>query len=398
MSKKVKVRLGIKFKPWMGIFGLGVFLLVFSGTVLGFYKQKEELKNSEIELKNNITELQGKLNQTETEYKALQEVDQVKLNKDLKTEIEGIKKVYKESLTAYENILDLRGNGTKTTKYEEELAKVLGYLADQNLASGSASLVKLNADLKVAMAPVSIPLPENVDKIQSAPDSGFQKQIVETDLGSFLVSVIAADLSNTKVIVDTASESDCRGNCPVMSLAAFASRSGAYAGINGPYFCPATYPSCSGKTNSFDTLIMNKNKTYFNSDNNVYSSVPAAIFSSSSRFVSKSSDWGRDTSVDSVIAAQPLLVFNGVATFGGDGDPKKTGKGNRSFIGATDGKVYIGIVHNSSVADASQVLAKMGIKNALNLDSGGSTALWSGGKYLAGPGRDTPFGILLVRR
>ena len=29
MSKKVKGRLKIKFKPWMGVFGLGVFLEVF---------------------------------------------------------------------------------------------------------------------------------------------------------------------------------------------------------------------------------------------------------------------------------------------------------------------------------------------------------------------------------
>jgi len=29
-------------------------------------------------------------------------------------------------------------------------------------------------------------------------------------------------------------------------------------------FCPSTYPQCAGKTNSFDTLLMNKNKVYFN--------------------------------------------------------------------------------------------------------------------------------------
>ena len=177
------------------------------------------------------------------------------------------------------------------------------------------------------------------------------------------------------------------------------SRSGGFAGINGPYFCPAEYPSCVGKTNSFDTLLMNKKKTYFNSDNNVYSTVPAVIFSgNSARFVGQSLEWGRDTGVDSVIAAQPLLLSNGDIRFGGDGDPKKGGRGARSFIGSKDNTVYIGVVRGATVAEVAYVLKAMGLKQALNLDSGGSTALYSNGKYLAGPGRNTPFGIVLVRK
>lgn len=63
------------------------------------------------------------------------------------------------------------------------------------------------------------------------------------------------DLNSTKVIVDTASESDCSNDCPFLSLADYVARNGAYGGINGSYFCPAAYPSCAGKTNSFDTLM-----------------------------------------------------------------------------------------------------------------------------------------------
>ncbi|PIV01360.1 hypothetical protein COS55_02195 [Candidatus Shapirobacteria bacterium CG03_land_8_20_14_0_80_40_19] len=29
-------------------------------------------------------------------------------------------------------------------------------------------------------------------------------------------------------------------------------------------FCPSTYPQCADKKNLFDTLLMNKNKVYFN--------------------------------------------------------------------------------------------------------------------------------------
>jgi exopolysaccharide biosynthesis protein len=144
---------------------------------------------------------------------------------------------------------------------------------------------------------------------------------------------------------------------------------------------------------------MNKNKVYFNSENNVYSTVPAVIFSgNSARWVSQSLQWGRDTGVDSVIANQPLLLLNGNITYGGDDEIKRAGKGARAFIGSSGNTVYIGVVYNANVAEVARVLKTLGIQNALNLDSGGSTALMSNGRYLVGPGRALPFGILFVRK
>jgi hypothetical protein len=143
---------------------------------------------------------------------------------------------------------------------------------------------------------------------------------------------------------------------------------------------------------------MNKNKIYFNSDNNVYSTVPAVIFTgNSARFVGASQEWGRDTGVDSVLANQPLLLSSGNITFGGGSDPKQGSRGSRSFVGTTGSTAYIGVVHNATVAEVAIVLQKMGIQNALNLDSGGSTALWSGG-YKVGPGRNLPNVLLFVRK
>lgn len=182
-------------------------------------------------------------------------------------------------------------------------------------------------------------------------------------------------------------------------MADYVSKGGGFAGINGPYFCPAEYPSCAGKTNSFDTLLMNKSKFYFNSSNNVYSSVPAMIFSSGNvRLVERSSDWGRDTGVDAVVASQPLLISGGEVRFGGDGDIKKTSKGTRSFISSKDKTVYIGVVRNATIAEVAKVLKTLGMQSALNLDSGGSTAFYVNGKYVVGPGRQTPFGIIFVRK
>lgn len=232
----------------------------------------------------------------------------------------------------------------------------------------------------------------------SLPTNGYSRQKVVTDRGTFTVSIIAADLNSTRVIVDTASDSTCNNDCPVLSLRDYVSRSGAFAGVNGSYFCPSTYPSCAGKKNAFDTLLMNKKKVYFNSDNNIYSTVPAVIFSgSSARFVGQSLEWGRDTGADAVLANYPLLIQGGDLRFTGSGDGKLNGKGNRSFVGSKDNYAYIGVVQRATVADVAVVLKTLGMKNALNLDSGGSTALWSGG-YKFGPGRGIPNALLFVRK
>ncbi len=237
--------------------------------------------------------------------------------------------------------------------------------------------------------PTATPIP-----VSTGPaGSGYSVKRVHTANGDFTVYIIGADLGSTKVIVDTASTSDCANNCPVLSLGEYVARNGAYAGVNGGYFCPATYDSCAGKTNSFDTLLMNKDKYYFNSANNVYSTNPAVIFQGGSiRFVRAAQEWGRDTGVDGVLSNYPMLVFNG-SNLNPGGDSKMTSKGNRSFVANRGSMVFIGTVMNATVNDSAAALTVLQMDNALNLDSGGSTALWSGG-YKLGPGRGLPNVIL----
>lgn len=222
----------------------------------------------------------------------------------------------------------------------------------------------------------------------------YSKQSVKTDAGVFTVYLVAGDTNSTKIIVDTASTSDCGNNCPVLSLSEYVSRNSGWAGINGTYFCPKDYPTCSGKENTFDLLVMNKDKIYFNSSNNIYSTNPAVIFGQGyTRFVTSGSQWGRDTGVNGVLMNYPLLVFNSNISFGGDSDPKKGSRGSRSFVANKGSIVYIGVTLNATVAENALVMKALGMENALNLDSGGSTALWHGG-YKVGPGRGIPNAII----
>lgn len=340
-----------------------------------------------------------KLAEQQKELEKIKSEDQFARNDKLQKEIKDLEGTFTKALVLYERILDLKAQNKKTADLDDLYAKTLSFLAKRNYSSGTATLTLLANELdKQTQTAATSSVPTNVAVNNSPPSSGYNRQQVQTEIGSFVIDIVSADIGSTRVIVDTASDGNCADNCPVLSLGDYAARNGAFAGINGSYFCPASYPSCAGKTNSFDTLAMNKNKTYINSDNNVYSTVPAVIFGGGwVRFVGQSLEWGRDTSVDGVLANQPLLLSGGNITFGGDGDPKKGEKGTRSFVGSKGSTVYIGVVHNATVAEVAYGLKALGLENALNLDSGGSTALWFNG-YKAGPGRNIPNVILFVRK
>lgn len=378
-----------------------IFALLIALFATLYLQGDSNLKAKIAELKIKEINLNGRLASVSAKLKNLEKRDEYLINKKNSEEIKNIQDTYNRALISYQKILDFNGDKKKLPDFEKLFAKILKLLSEKNYSSASASIADLDKQIDDASmkAAQTFTIPENVKTGNTPPSSGFASQKVSVEgLGDYLVSIVSADLGSTRVIVDTATDDGCRDNCPVLPLGDYVSRNGAFAGINGSYFCPAAYPQCAGKTNTYDTLLMNKNKRYFNSDNNVYSTVPAVIFFDGSiRFVSQSLEWGRDTSPNGVLANHPLMVFNNQVAFGGNSDPKQGSKGPRGFVGATGNTVYIGIVYNATVAEAARVLNKMGIHNALNLDSGGSTALWSGG-YKAGPGRNIPNAILFVRK
>lgn len=377
--------------------------LIFIAIVVTLF-QKNTATNKALTTSNtNYAALFKDLEKVKKEYDNLKNTDQIVRNNELEITIKSVQKTFTDSISVYESLTELPASSKELSNYRKQFAKILKYLSDKNYSSGSAALLVLKASVdkeKAALLAASGGIDTtSLTKSTTPPGSGYSRQLVELNGNSFIVDIIAGSLNNTKIIVDTASATDCRDNCPTLSLGNYVGKNGAYAGINGSYFCPAEYPSCVGKTNSFDTLAMNKNKHYFNSDNNVYSTVPAVIFGNGFiRFIGRSLDWGRDAGVDGVLANQPLLLSGGNVTFGGDGDPKKGSVGNRSFIANKGNTAYIGVIRNATVAQAALVLKAMGMENALNLDSGGSTALWANGGYKAGPGRNLPNVILFVNK
>ncbi|HSD98847.1 MAG TPA: hypothetical protein VLB73_04095, partial [Patescibacteria group bacterium] len=292
-----------------------LILLVGTAVVLGVrYYQYQQ------------TTLAGKLAKTQKELTDLKNVDQYKRNNELQATMSAIQKTFTQTVTTYQDLLDLKQNIKDSSNFDTLFAQVLKQLADKNYAAAASSLDELNKQIaseNAKIAAASVPsIPQNAAPNNTAPGSGYSRQSVSTPNGTFVVDIIAADMGSTRVIVDTASASDCSNNCPTLPLSDYVSRNGAYAGINGNFFCPADYPSCAGKTGSFDLLVMNKNKVYFNSSNNVYSTNPVVIFGSGFvRFIGAASGWGRDTSVDGVLSNFPLLISGGNIVFSGSDDP-----------------------------------------------------------------------------
>ena len=396
--KQVKIKVNQKFLIYFSV-GLTILIVLIFG-VQKFFITRLTLRNTQLELKlleeKNIN-LNKEIQNLQNELNNIKNQNQYLVNQELKKEIENIQTTFGQAVKDYEKILDL---GKTTDKISSLFAQALNLLSKKEYASASLVLADLEKEIQKEQTKMtaSFRIPQNIIQSNTPPSSGYQRQKVVVSGNEFMVSIVSADLNTTRVIVDTASEKDCYNDCPVLPLSEYVARNNAFAGINGSYFCPASYPQCADKKNSFDTLLMNKNKYYFNSDNNVYSTVPAVIFmGNSARFVRHSSEWGRDTSVDAVIANQPLLTLGNQIVFEGDNDPKHNVKGNRSFVGVTGNTVYIGVVHNAAVKESAQVVNALGIANCLNLDDGGSTALWYG-SYKVGPGRNIPNALLLVKK
>lgn len=385
-----------------------IILLVSPLIFFAFQNLKQSQQATEIEnmdLNVALSEARTRVAALETEVATLSAEDTRVTNQELRRELADLLATYRSSFTAYEDILRLREQtGSRVAPLERLFASLISSLSRNDVTTAKTTIKTLADETakergRLAALVSVVTIPANVVESATPPGSGYSRQKVTVEgLGSYLVDIIAADLGSTRVIVDTASDGTCANDCPVLPLATYVSRSGAYAGINGTYFCPASYPSCAGKTNSFDLLLMNKNKVYFNSDNNVYSNNPGVVFGSGYiRFLSAVSGWGRDTSIDGMISNFPLTVSGGNVAFGGNDDPKQGSRGSRSFVANKGNTVYIGVVHGVTVAESARVHAKMGMENAMNLDSGGSTALWSGG-YKVGPGRDLPNVVLFVRK
>ena len=382
--------------------GLGAYMprkmliLVYTSAVIGGLSwtlwQREAQQTALVAHVGESQQIVAELTQKAQELELLKQDDQVLINASLSAEIEHIQDTYRAGASLFEQRSELSGS---TRAIDVALATFLSLLSNRKWEEAREQGTKVKAEIDKVIA-ASVPKvatePITTAASNSLPGSGYTRQKVATSRGEFVVSMVIAP--GARAIVETAGDSDCGDNCATKSLAEHVAASGGFAGINGSYFCPPDYAQCQGKVNSFDTLAVNgRSKAVLNAANNVYSTVPlVAMYGTNISFYDQTVQWGVDTSSGGAIANYPRLLRDGdVAT------TEENGKGTRGFVGMKDGAVVIGHIYAASFGDAAEVLKTVGVQNAMNLDGGGSAALFFEGGYKVGPGRSLPTAIVLVR-
>jgi len=352
------------------------------------YKQslyKDHLQNSaQIELESQVSQLEKELSEIEAkeenqEYVKLQEI--FSLYSDVVSKVNRNQEAEQEVAT-YSARLDAAGRLLLDKKYTELEGEL------QSIASS------LDADYESYLAsfPTPEPAPSNVE--------GYSYVNIGTERGQFGVHLIKVPLSSVRVVTSAASSTDCDNNCPTKPLGQHIQDHGGFAGINGPYFCPPDYDSCAGKVNSTDYAFYNSdNGQWLNEDALSWNKTGLGTFDGhSADFYRESSDYDGD-SVDAGVSNYPALLSEGnVVVATGDLTSYQTDvRGPRGAIGVDDSNLYLAIVSGATVPEAAYAMKALGAEDALNLDGGGSSALYINGSYVVGPGRQLPNAIVLTK-
>lgn len=247
---------------------------------------------------------------------------------------------------------------------------------------------------------VATPKPTSAP-VSGPPGSGYSSITVATEKGNFDASVLSIDLNSARVITDTANDGDCADNCLTKSLADFVSANGGFAGVNGTYFCPASYPDCASKKDTFDFPVYNTRLSrWINQGNLSWNSRSIVYFDGSGAHYMQNAN-GFGGGLTAGIVNQPGLLSGGSVQIddnqSGLSDKQKS-VGTKVGIGIRGTKnVMIVIGKNVNMQQFAYIFKALGADGAMNLDSGGSTALYFNGRYLAGPGRNIPNAIIFAR-
>lgn len=255
-------------------------------------------------------------------------------------------------------------------------------------------------------SPTSTPIPTNTPTpkptttptVSGPPSSGHSRITVATERGSFFIDVVSIDMAaGVRMITDTANDNDCSDNCPTLSLADFVSRNGGFAGMNGTYFCPIDYTDCAAKKNSFDFPVYNTRLGKWINGGNLFWNNRSIVFYDGGGLHFQRNAGSFAGGLSAGIVNHPGLLDGGgvIADQFGLSD-KQASKGTKSGIGIRGSIVYLVIARSVDMLDLANVFKSLGASEALNLDGGGSVALWFSG-YKVGPGRSLPNAIIFTR-
>ena len=250
----------------------------------------------------------------------------------------------------------------------------------------------------VTPKPTAIPVPALI----GPPGTGLSTVTVSTSIGSFKATVLSIDMTTSKMITDIANDDNCPTNCAVLSLVNFVSRNSGYAGVNGTYFCPATYPECASKSNSFDFPVFNSRLHKWINGGNLGWAGRALIFADGSGIQYRQNSTQYPGSPDSAIINYPGLVDGGNVQIddnqSGLSDKQKTVNTKVGIGTRNPNNIMVVVAYGVNMQQFAHVFKSLGATGALNLDTGGSAALYNSGRYVVGPGRDLPNALIFAKK
>lgn len=402
-----------KYSPVKLFVILGLILLITVDFAFLYYKLHSQ-KRKINELKTQVTDINNKQSNFEQNFENQLFVDHLKLMQEQKLEStveqlnhqiasivdenennQKVAEIYKnyddfsKKMTRNKNVnLKVEDIETKVNEWGPLLLK-----KDYDTLSTSISDEVKNLDSEYDKYIASLPKPSSTTS-----GKGYSFVTIDTERGKFTAHLIKLPYSGITVKTVSANQDSCKDNCPTKSLADYVKENDAYAGINGSYFCPPDYASCSGKVNSFDYAFYNSNnKKWLNKDALTWFKTGLITFNGSSgKFYSKSSDYDGG-SVTGAISNYPSLLKGGevIIDLGELTSYQKDSKSNRGAIGLGGDNIYLAIVNRATVIDTAYVMKALGAKDALNIDGGGSSALYINGGYVVGPGRSLPNAVII---
>jgi hypothetical protein len=247
------------------------------------------------------------------------------------------------------------------------------------------------------------------ESINNYSNYSFKEEIIVGN-DKFYADIIRIDLKNPNLKIITESASPDPDNKDAKSygsksLASYVIKNNGFAGMNGTYFCSSS--GCGKMNYYFFPLFNTSEKRMINSDqfkywttgplfafdreNNFYYFKDSREFGSVDAFENK---YG--VKLSAAIGNKPRLIeeyMNLLIDWDLD-DKQKNTKSLRNAIAYKDNNIYLIIVRDATVPDLAEIMKKMGMEYALNMDGGYSSALFYNDEYMIGPGRNIPNAII----
>lgn len=250
--------------------------------------------------------------------------------------------------------------------------------------------------------PTSTPRP-TPKLIQGTPSTGLTQGLVRTSVGSFSATILSLDITRTKMVTDTAADNDCAHNCPTLSLKDFVSKNNGIAGVNGTYFCPATYPDCASKTNSFDfPVYLTRLNKWINSYALSWGERRAIVYQDGSGVHYQHNSAGFSGGVNAAIINYPGLLDGGniqIDSHQSGLSAKQQAKNTKLSLCVVNPQRLLAVVGTGvTMLEFAHLNQALGCQGALNLDTGGSLSMVYNGRYIYQPGRSLPNAVIFVNR